>query len=116
MLVNGKYSKGKEKEEMEKEGSQNWRLPGNEYWKSDGCPHGHHCPNIIQGDSQDDVQSVARSVTTLLNVHVHSSPKPRMQSGMTLLGKKRSNGKISHGRLRSTKLLRARKGRRSKSK
>ena len=50
--------------------------------------------NVIQGDSQDDVEFVALPVTTLLSVHIQSSPKPRMQSGRTLLGKKKLNDKI----------------------
>ena len=44
--------------------------------------------NIIQGDNQDDVQSVALPLTTLLSVHVQSSPKPRMQSGKTCLARR----------------------------
>ena len=27
-----------------KGGKQNWRLPCSDYWKPDGCQHGHHCP------------------------------------------------------------------------
>ena len=65
--------------------------------------------SIIQGDSQDDVQSVALLVTILLDAHVRSSPKPRMPSGMTPPGKKKSNGRSSHERLKSMKLPRARK-------
>ena len=61
-------------------------------------------PDIIQEDSQDGVQFVARPVTIPINVRVQSSRRPRMQSGMRLLGKKMSNGKISRGRLRTTKL------------
>ena len=67
--------------------------------------------SIIQGDSQDDVQSVALLVTILLNAHVHSSPKPRMPSGTTPHVRKKLIGKSRHGRLKSTKHLRARKER-----
>ena len=74
--------------------------------------------DIVQGDSQGDVQYVARPVTIPLNVRVQSSPKPRVQSGMTLLGKKKSNGKSIHGRLKSTEASKGKKGKgkRSKSK
>ena len=46
---------------------------------------------IIQGDSRDDVQSVAQLVTIFLNAHVQSNPKLRMPSGMKADGWKKSN-------------------------
>ena len=36
--------KGKGRGGDGKGGKQNWRLPCNDYWKPDGCQHGHHCP------------------------------------------------------------------------
>ena len=36
--------KGKGKGGDGKGGKQNWRLPCNDYWKPEGCQHGHHCP------------------------------------------------------------------------
>ena len=43
--------------------------------------------NIIQEDSQEDMRFVDQLVITLLNVPIQSSRRPRMLSGMTLLGK-----------------------------
>ena len=66
--------------------------------------------SIIQGDSQEDARSVALLVTIHLNVHVQSSPEPRMPSGMTPPGnKKKSNGRSIHGRQKCVKIPRARK-------
>ena len=67
--------------------------------------------SIIQDDSQEDVQFVDQLVITLLNVLVQSSRRPRMLSGMTLLSKRMSNGRTRRGRLRSTKLQKARRQR-----
>ena len=41
--------KGKGKGGEGKGGKQNWRLPSNDYWKPEGCQHGHHCPRYHPG-------------------------------------------------------------------
>ena len=40
----GKVQKRKGKGGEGKSGKQNWRQLCNDYWKPDGCQHGHHCP------------------------------------------------------------------------
>ena len=110
MLVKEKFlRKEKAKEEMEKVGSP----IGAHLAMSIGNQMVAHkdivVRSIIQGDSQDDVQSVAQLATILHNAHVQSSPKPRMPSGMTPHGKKKRNGRSIHGRLKSMKLPRVRK-------
>ena len=36
--------KGKGKGREGKNGKENWRHPCNDFWRPDGCQHGHHCP------------------------------------------------------------------------
>ena len=71
---------------------------------------------VMNSGSQTSLSEVssketARKVCDLhLNVHVQSSPKPRMPSGMTTPGsKKKSNGRNIHGNQKSMKLPSARK-------
>ena len=65
--------------------------------------------SIIHDDSLADVPSVAPLDTTLLNALVRSSQRPKVWSGAMVFGRKKQNGKNKHGRLRSMKLLKARK-------
>ena len=65
--------------------------------------------DIIPDDNQADVQYVGPLDTIPLSAPDQSSRRRRMSSMMRTLGKKTSNGRNLHGRLKSTKLLKARK-------
>ena len=67
---------------------------------------------IIHGDNQADAQSAALLSMSPLSVLVQSSLKPRMLSGMSLLGiakEKKKNAMTLSGSQKSMKRLRARK-------
>ena len=104
MLVRGKYlPREKAKEEMEKvESPIGVHLAMNS--GSETVAHkGFTVRSIIQGEPGRC--AICDSTRHYLNVHVQSSLKPRMPSGMTPPGsKKKSNGRSLHGRQKSTKL------------
>ena len=106
-------SKGKAKEEMAKVASRTGVHLATNSGNQMVAHKDINVPSIIQGDSQADVQSAAlpaTTVTTPLNAHIQSNPKPRMRSGMILhASRMKSIGRSLHGRLMNTKLLRARK-------
>ena len=101
--------KGKGRGGEGKGGKQNWRQPCNDYWKPEGCQHGHHCPKYhprrqpgrcaICGSTRHDTSQCTRPV----------KPKAKSAEYDENMGMKTSNGKRLHGRLKSTKLLRVRK-------
>ena len=71
---------------------------------------------IIQGDSQEDARSVDPLDITPLNAPDQLSRRRGMPSMSRTLGKRMSNGKSLHGRLRSTKPPKARSKPQGKSK
>ena len=105
----GKYHpKEKAEEEMEKEGSRIGVYLAMTIGSRMVVKVVIIAQGFIQDDSPEDVRFVDRLVTILLNAPVQSS---RILSGVKLLGKRMSNGRTRHGRLRSTKLQKARRKR-----